>query len=127
MATESSTCGTTLAANTCVCVCVCVCVTWQVKLRNVGIFVHIHTNIHTQIAETGTPGQFILWALVGEDLHQLKLSVPRVFYVNCRSTKELQGEGTAWRRVSRFLPRSAPVFHLSEYCVSEEIFQEHAG
>ena len=109
----------------CVCVCVCVChLAAEIKkCRHICTY----TYQHTQIAETGTPGQFILWALVGEDLHQLKLSVPRVFYVNCRSTKELQGEGTAWRRVSRFLPRSAPVFHLSEYCVSEEIFQEHAG
>ena len=127
----------------CVCVCVRACVRmcdelqiiWQLKLRDAGILfkscAYIYevkpTYTHTQVAETGTHGQFILWALVGEDLHQLKLSVPRVFYVNCRSTKELQGEGTAWRRVSRFLPRSAPVFHLSEYCVSEEIFQEHAG
>ena len=88
---------------------------------------HMLTHLCLQIAETDTPGHFILWSLIGEDLHQLKLTIPRVFYVNCRTTKELQGEGTAWRRVSRFMPRSAPVFHLSEYCVSEEIFQEHAG
>ena len=65
--------------------------------------------------------------MVGGDLHQLKLVVPRVFYVNCRTTKELRGEGTAWRKVSKTLPRSTPVLNLSEYVVSEEIFQEHAG
>ena len=81
----------------------------------------------TQVVETSTPGQFTLWALVGEDLHQLKLTIPRVFYVNCRTSKELKGEGTVWRRVSKFLPRSSPVFNLNEYCVSEEIFMEHAG
>ena len=80
-----------------------------------------------QVAESSVPGVFTLWVLVGADLHQLKLSVPRVFYVNCRTTKELQGEGTAWRKVSKFLPRSAPILNLSEYCVSETIFQEHAG
>ncbi len=65
--------------------------------------------------------------MVGRDLHHLKLTIPRVFYVNCRSTNQLQGEGTAWRRVSKHLPRSSPVLHLNEYCVSEEIFREHAG
>ena len=40
-----------------------------------------------QIAETGRLGQFTLWLLVGSDLHQLKLSVPRVFYVNSHSSK----------------------------------------
>ena len=80
-----------------------------------------------QVVETSTPGQFTVWALVGEDLHQLKLAIPRVFYVNCRTSKELKGEGTVWRRVSKFLPRSSPVFNLNEYCVSEEIFMEHAG
>ena len=64
---------------------------------------------------------------MGGALHRLNLSVPRVFYVNSHSSKELQGEGTAWRRVSKVLPRSAPVLHLSEYSVAEEIFQEHAG
>ena len=70
---------------------------------------------------------FTLWALVGTDLYHLKLVVPRLFYVNCRSSKALQGEGTAWRKVSKVLPRSAPVLNLSEYTVSEEIFQQHAG
>ena len=65
--------------------------------------------------------------MVGSDLHQLKLTVPRVFYVNSRSTKELRGEGTAWRKVNKTLPRSAPVVNLSEYCVKETIFREHAG
>jgi DNA polymerase epsilon subunit 1 len=88
--------------------------------------VDLHWQI-IQIAESSEPGVFTLWTLVGSDLHQLKLSVPRVFYVNCRTSKELQGEGTAWRKVFKFLPRSAPVLNLSEYCVSESIFQEHAG
>eukprot|EP00731_Ephydatia_muelleri_P013509 Em0007g819a len=79
------------------------------------------------LVDTETPGVFTLWALVGVDLYRLKLVVPRLFYVNCRSSKELQGEGTAWRKVSKVLPRSAPVLNLSEYTVSEEIFQEHAG
>ena len=93
-------------------------------------FTHLSLSLSlslSQVVETSTPGQFTVWALVGEDLHQLKLTIPRVFYVNCRTPKELEGEGRVWRRVSKFLPRSAPVFTLNEYCVSEEIFMENAG
>lgn len=64
---------------------------------------------------------------MGEDLHQLKLSVPRVFYVNSRTSREISGEGTAWRSVSRLLPRATPPLHLYEYLVPEPIFKEHAG
>ncbi len=75
---------------------------------------------------SSSPGNFTLWALVGGDLHRLRLSLPRVFFVNSHSSREVQGEGTAWRQVSKVLPRSSPAFHLSEYCVAEDIFQEHA-
>ena len=64
---------------------------------------------------------------MGGDLHKLRLCLPRMFFVNSRSSLALPGEGTAWRKVSKTLPRSTPVEHLSEYCVSEEIFQEHSG
>ena len=40
-----------------------------------------------QIAETGTPGLFKLWALVGSDLHAIRLNVPRIFYVNQKTPK----------------------------------------
>lgn len=44
-----------------------------------------------QIMETSFPGQFKLWALIGSDLHAIKLNVPRTFYVNQKTEKE--GEG----------------------------------
>ena len=99
---------------------------YSVHVYTMYMYMYIFMSV-PQVAETAVPGVFTLWALVGSDLHQLKLTIPRVFYVNCRTSKELQGEGTAWRKVSKFLPRSAPVLNLSEYCVSEIIFQEHAG
>lgn len=43
--------------------------------------------------ETGHPGQFKLWALIGNDLHAMKVNVPRIFYVNQRTPKE--GEGAS--------------------------------
>ena len=33
-----------------------------------------------------------LWALIGSDLHAVKLSVPRIFYVNQKTPKENEGE-----------------------------------
>jgi len=77
-----------------------------------------------QIAETGSPGQFKVWALVGSDLHCIKLVVPRTFYVNQKTPKEGQA-GALWRKVSKTLPRSHPVYNLYEYSVPENIFIQH--
>jgi DNA polymerase epsilon subunit 1 len=46
-----------------------------------------------QIAETGDPGVYRLWAIVGSDLHAIKLIVPHIFYVNQKTPKE--GEGAS--------------------------------
>ncbi|CAN8193292.1 unnamed protein product [Coccothraustes coccothraustes] len=76
-----------------------------------------------QIAETSQPGLFRLWAVIGSDLHCIKLSIPRVFYVNQRIPKP--EEGTAYRKVNRILPRSNLVYNLYEYSVPEDMYQEH--
>lgn len=44
-----------------------------------------------QIAETGHPGLFKLWAVIGNDLHCMKLNIPRVFYVNQKVPKQEEG------------------------------------
>lgn len=46
-----------------------------------------------QIAETGDPGVYRLWSIIGNDLHAIKLIVPHVFYVNQKTPKE--GEGAS--------------------------------
>ncbi|OWK53601.1 DNA polymerase epsilon catalytic subunit A [Lonchura striata] len=76
-----------------------------------------------QITETSQPGLFRLWAVIGSDLHCIKLSIPRVFYVNQRVPKP--EEGTAYRKVNRILPRSNLVYNLYEYSVPEDMYQEH--
>ncbi|XP_052253908.1 DNA polymerase epsilon catalytic subunit A-like [Dreissena polymorpha] len=76
-----------------------------------------------QLIETGHPGQFKLWALIGSDLHAMKLNVPRIFYVNQKTPKA--GEGQMWRKVIKTLPRSHPVMNLYEYSVPEDIYEEH--
>ncbi|XP_041095859.1 DNA polymerase epsilon catalytic subunit A [Polyodon spathula] len=76
-----------------------------------------------QIAETSRPGLFKLWAVIGSDLHCMKLNIPRVFYVNQRVPK--QEEGTLYKKVTRILPRSNVVYNLYQYSVPEEMYQEH--
>lgn len=49
--------------------------------------------MYSQLMETGHPGQFKLWALIGNDLHAMKLNIPRIFYVNQKLPKE--GEGAS--------------------------------
>jgi DNA polymerase epsilon subunit 1 len=82
-----------------------------------------------QIMETGQPGMFKLWALVGSDLHCIKLIVPRIFYVNQRTPKENEAaeKDRLWRRVQKTLPRSHPVLNLYEYRVPEEVYNAHAS
>ena len=79
-----------------------------------------------QIMETGTPGLFRLWALVGSDLHCIKLTVPRIFYVNQKPPKENedQAEDRLWRKVQKTLPRSHPAYNLYEYKVPEVVYRE---
>jgi DNA polymerase epsilon subunit 1 len=80
-----------------------------------------------QIQETDIPGVMEVWALIGSDLHRMKVTVPRTFYVNCRSPKSIEGDAVSWRQVSRHLPRSKPVLFLYEYSVPEEVFQQYSG
>ncbi|XP_059098833.1 DNA polymerase epsilon catalytic subunit A-like [Tigriopus californicus] len=80
-----------------------------------------------QIVETVQPGLFKVWALVGSDLHMIKLVVPRVFYVNQRNPKEAGDTGGLWRKVQKTLPRAHPVMNLYEYRVPEDIYRQHAS
>ncbi|XP_038207055.1 DNA polymerase epsilon catalytic subunit 1 [Zerene cesonia] len=76
-----------------------------------------------QIAETAEPGLFRLWALVGNELHQIKLTVPRIFYVNRRVARS-GDSGPYWRKCSRVLPRAHPALHLYQYTVPEQLYRE---
>ncbi|XP_027018753.2 DNA polymerase epsilon catalytic subunit A [Tachysurus fulvidraco] len=76
-----------------------------------------------QIAETSHPGLYKLWAVIGTDLHCMKLNIPRVFYVNQRVPK--QEEGATYKKVNRILPRSNVVYYLYQYSVPEDMYQEH--
>lgn len=80
-----------------------------------------------QVMETSQPGMFRLWALVGTELHQIKLTVPRIFYLNKKKPleKETGTDSGLWRKVNRILPRSHRVYNLYEYSVPEEVYQQN--
>ena len=76
---------------------------------------------------SGSPGVFKVWALVGSDLHQVKLVVPRIFYVNQRTPKDGNETDGLWKKVQKTLPRSHPALNLYEYRVPEEVYAQHAS
>nr|XP_022913041.1 DNA polymerase epsilon catalytic subunit A [Onthophagus taurus] len=76
-----------------------------------------------QIASTSTPGEYKLWALVENELHMVKLLVPRIFYANLRVPK-CADEGAIFKKCNRTLPRSRPSYNLYMYTVPEETYQE---
>lgn len=78
-----------------------------------------------QIAESNVPGVFNVFSMVNNELHTIKLNVPRIFYLNSKKLKD--GEGATWRKVNKVLPRSYPALHLYEYAVPEAIFREHSS
>ncbi|KAG7199297.1 hypothetical protein KM043_018152 [Ampulex compressa] len=81
-----------------------------------------------QISYTNEPGMFRLWVLVDQDLHQLRLIVPRIFYVNTRKPKPdpQPGKKVFWKKSTKVLPRSRPVYHLYRYSVPESQYQLHS-
>lgn len=78
-----------------------------------------------EIAETSEPGLFRLWALIGNDLQQLRLIVPRIFYVNSRKLRPDATIKDLWKKCSRILPRSRPVYNLYRYSVPESAYIKH--
>ncbi|XP_014281923.1 DNA polymerase epsilon catalytic subunit 1 [Halyomorpha halys] len=79
-----------------------------------------------QITETNAPGIMKVWVIVGNELHQIRLIVPRIFYVNHRTVKE-ESPDSLYKKCNRILPRSRLSFNLYEYTVPEEVYQEHSN
>lgn len=80
-----------------------------------------------QLAETDIPGDFRVWALVGGNLHALKMTVPRVFYINSRMPdpdEKNKRPDVKMVRTVRTLPRSRPCFHFYEVTMPEPTYQE---
>lgn len=71
--------------------------------------------VPSQIAETSHPGLYKLWAVIGNDLHCMKLNIPRVFYVNQKVPK--QEEGATYKK-ARSQKVTATAKGLTERVVS---------
>ncbi|KAL1514239.1 hypothetical protein ABEB36_003526 [Hypothenemus hampei] len=77
-----------------------------------------------QILPTTIPGVFKLWALVDNELHSVKLHVPRIYYANIKKPKAVD-ECTLFKKCNRTLPRGRPVYYLYKYSVPEEMYQNN--
>jgi hypothetical protein len=61
-----------------------------------------------QIRPTVTPGLFVLWALAGDVLFKIHLSVPRTYYINMRGVNQ-----SSVRPILFFLSLSPPYFSFT--------------
>ena len=100
---------------------------------------HLHTRPWQIISYelTDQPGIFKGWCLVEHELVQIKIKVPRIFYVNYRSSIEEQVKSTqrsagyerainnCSHKVNRLLPRCSQAYHLYEYRLDENHFQDY--
>lgn len=86
---------------------------------------------------TDQPGIFKAWCLVEHELVQIKIKVPRIFYVNYRTSIDEQTKPTQRsigyertinncpKKVTRLLPRCSQAYHLYEYRLDENNFQDY--
>ncbi|CEI95841.1 Putative DNA polymerase [Rhizopus microsporus] len=80
-----------------------------------------------QIAETDIPGEFKMWVMVQGQLYNIRLTIPRTFYLNCKEgnpevVKE-QNPACELVKSSRTLPRSHPSLNLFQVTMPENIYQ----
>ncbi len=100
---------------------------------------HLHTRPWQIISYelTDQPGIFKAWCLVEHELVQIKIKVPRIFYVNYRTSIEEQIKQTqrsigyerainnCSHKVNRLLPRCSQAYHLYEYRLDENNFRDY--
>ncbi|KAJ3022675.1 UNVERIFIED_CONTAM: DNA polymerase epsilon catalytic subunit [Siphonaria sp. JEL0065] len=80
-----------------------------------------------QISGTDLPGEFNVWALIGDAMHTVKLQIPRVLYINSRvpQPEDLGLNGFRMERRQKTLPRSHVCLNLYELSMSETFYKEH--
>ncbi|KAF9436997.1 DNA polymerase epsilon catalytic subunit [Entomortierella beljakovae] len=80
-----------------------------------------------QIVETDLPGEFRLWVLINKTLHSIRLSVPRIFYVNSR-VEDTSNETRMFpkQKMIRTLPRAHPCLHLYQFTMTESMYQKES-
>ncbi|KAF9543309.1 DNA polymerase epsilon catalytic subunit [Mortierella hygrophila] len=80
-----------------------------------------------QIVESEIPGEFRLWILIDKALHSVRLSVPRIFYVNSR-VEDASHETRLFpkQKLVRTLPRAHPCLHLYQFTMPESLYQKES-
>ncbi|KAG0052419.1 DNA polymerase epsilon catalytic subunit [Gryganskiella cystojenkinii] len=80
-----------------------------------------------QIVDTEIPGEFRLWILIDKTLHSVRLSVPRIFYVNSR-VEDASHETRLFpkQKLVRTLPRAHPCLHLYQFSMTENLYQKES-
>lgn len=80
-----------------------------------------------QIVESEIPGEFRLWILIDKTLHSVRLSVPRIFYVNSR-VEDASHETRLFpkQKLVRTLPRAHPCLHLYQFTMPESLYQKES-
>ncbi|RCH90735.1 DNA polymerase epsilon catalytic subunit, partial [Rhizopus stolonifer] len=81
-----------------------------------------------QIVETDIPGEYRMWIMVQDQMFNIRLTVPRIFYLN--SNQENPTSVTEQRpncqmvKCMRTLPRSHPMMHLYQMSMPETTYQD---
>lgn len=78
-----------------------------------------------QICQSGKPGVLKIWAMIGDELHNIRMNIPRVFYVNQRQPEINENDKLiSYTKVNMILPRARPILNLYRYTVLEKDFNE---
>ena len=77
-----------------------------------------------QIVPSVRPGEFRLWLYIGGNFQQVKLRVPREFYINLKKlpNERVFAEEYTVENVLRTLPRDQPCLNLFKLTVPESIY-----
>ncbi|CAF1559603.1 unnamed protein product, partial [Rotaria sordida] len=109
------------------------------SIRNHYLPEHLHTHPWQIISYelTDQIGIFKAWCLVEHELIQIKIKVPRIVYVNYRTSIEnnnIQAQhsigyehtiNNCSKRVNRLLPRCSQIYYLYEYRLDENHFRDY--
>eukprot|EP01133_Synstelium_polycarpum_P000195 gene195-234_t len=74
------------------------------------------------IAETSVPGAFVFWALIGEMMVPIKVTIARQFYLNSLQPDPYEGG----EKHSGLPPRGKPRYYLSEHVMPEIEYKARA-
>ncbi|KAI9351947.1 hypothetical protein BD770DRAFT_393656 [Pilaira anomala] len=81
-----------------------------------------------QVVETEIPGEYRLWVVVQDQMFNVRLTIPRIFYLNSRDKEPSavmnETPSCHMSKCSRILPRSHPTSYLYQMWMPETTYQE---